>query len=157
MRGDGVQRRSPPSMRSRTKKQFSSSWKAYLKLTTNGWSICLEGTMSDGSEAQGRRIAHLFEKPALLDDVRDGLHLDAFRLVDVLERVEVACLFVLDDADLERQRIVSMREGGRPENRTDLSEGALADAAEEDKVEEVDVAVKVDGLGRRRSGAGRRR
>lgn len=34
-----VQRRSPPNMRSSTKKQFSSSWNAYRMFTTKAWSI----------------------------------------------------------------------------------------------------------------------
>ena len=36
-------RRSPPSMRSSTKKQFSSSWKAYRRFTMNGWSTLIVG------------------------------------------------------------------------------------------------------------------
>lgn len=46
------------------------------------------------------RGGHLFEKSAFLNDVGDGLHFDAFCLVDVLEGVELASLLVLDDADL---------------------------------------------------------
>lgn len=43
---------------------------------------------------------HLLKQSPLLDDIRHGLHLDAFRLVDVLERVQRLCVFVLDHADL---------------------------------------------------------
>lgn len=48
--------RSPPSIRSSTKKQFSSSWKAYRKLTTKGWSICEgeEEEREDGQVSGGR-------------------------------------------------------------------------------------------------------
>ena len=42
--GRNLHLRSPPSIKSKTKKQFSSSWKAYLMLTTNGWSILISVT-----------------------------------------------------------------------------------------------------------------
>ena len=86
-------------MRSRTKKQFSSSWNAYRILTTNGWSICEHTSITIPVEYVCV-CPYLLEKSALLDDVGDGFHLDAFRLIDVLERIEVLGLLVLDHSDL---------------------------------------------------------
>lgn len=134
-------------MRSRTKKQFSSSWNAYRKLTTNGWSIysginsLKVWTVGTGTD--------LFQQAAFLDDVGNSLHLDTFRLVYVLERIQLPCLLVLDDSDLNREEMMSGKKAvERDEAGADLAEGTLSDAAEEDEVEEIDVAVKVDGLDR---------
>jgi hypothetical protein len=96
-------------MRSRTKKQFSSSWKAYRILTTKGWSIW---SMFGGASGMGERSTNLFEQAAFLNDVGDGLHLDAFGFVDVLESIELLCLLVLDNADLGECRISVG--GGKP-------------------------------------------
>lgn len=118
-------------MRSRTKKQFSSSWKAYRRLTMKGWSICGRGrrywgeSRERGTDGRGKRSsagtwtectkleqdkeewrgdeADLLEQPALLNDVRDRLHFHTFRFVDVLERIQVLRLFMLNDANLLRQ------------------------------------------------------
>lgn len=54
-----------------------------------------------------KNFAHLLEEPSLLDDIGNSLHLDAFCLVDILESVEISCLFVLDDSNL--QTVVDMR------------------------------------------------
>lgn len=43
---------------------------------------------------------NLFQQPSLLYYVGNRFHLDAFRLINILESVEVACLFVLNDSDL---------------------------------------------------------
>lgn len=51
----------------------------------------------------------LFQETAFLHDVGDGLHLDAFGLVDVLEGVEFTALLVLDDSDLERRTVSEER------------------------------------------------
>lgn len=91
------------------------------------------------------RGGHLFEKSAFLNDVGDGLHFDAFCLVDVLEGVELAGLLVLDDADLGG----CQGERERDTEETHLAKGALAHTAKEDKVEEGDFAIKVNGLERR--------
>ena len=45
--------------------------------------------------------SNLLEKPTLLHDVGNGLHLDTFGLVDVLERIQLPRLLVLDDPDLD--------------------------------------------------------
>ena len=42
----------------------------------------------------------LLQKSPLLDDIRHCLHFHAFRLVDVLECIQVPGLLVLDNADL---------------------------------------------------------
>ena len=46
------QRKSPPNIRSNTKKQFSSSWKAYRKFTTNGWSTSMQSHVELGNGHQ---------------------------------------------------------------------------------------------------------
>jgi len=54
---------------------------------------------------------NLFKKSTFLDDVWDGLHLDAFRLVDVFEGVELTGLFVLDNTNLRQgQRMLTGKE-----------------------------------------------
>ena len=70
-------------------------------------------------------MVELLEQTPLLDDIGGGAALDTAGLVDVLERIQVAGLLVLDDAH------AAVR--------------ALADGAEELKVEEVDVAVEIGG------------
>jgi hypothetical protein len=51
---------------------------------------------------KGRRAkqAHLLEQASLLNDISDGLHSHAFCFVDIFEGVQVACLLVLNDANL---------------------------------------------------------
>lgn len=86
-------------MRSKTKKQFSSSWKAYRRLTTKGWSIYKHKSIlsEGGGEGLG---ADLLEKPPLLDDIAHRLHLHGLHFVDILERVRCPGLFVLNHSDL---------------------------------------------------------
>jgi hypothetical protein len=80
-----------------------------------------------------------------LDDVWDSFHFDALGLVDVLEGVELASLFVLDDTDLGNGSAGGMR---GCMGTADFAKSTLSDAAEEDKVEEGDFAIKVNGLER---------
>lgn len=49
-------------------------------------------------------ILNLLKQLAFLDDIVDGLHLHAFGLVDVLERKDFLCSFMLDYADLNQQK-----------------------------------------------------
>ena len=141
-----VQRRSPPSMRSSTKKQFSSSWKAYRRLTINGWSTWERGRgQCEGN--RGTRMcagSNLFQQPAFLDDIGHGLHLDALCLVDILESIKLLGLLVLDDADLSWEGL--WRNLADDDEATHLSKGTLANASKEHKVEEVGVSIKVDWL-----------
>ena len=46
-------------------------------------------------------MGYLFQQSTLLDDVRNGFHLDTFGLVDVLEGIQLASLLVLNYTDLE--------------------------------------------------------
>ena len=46
-------------------------------------------------------MGYLFQQSTLLDDVRDCFHLDTLCLVDILERIELSCLLVLDHPDLD--------------------------------------------------------
>ena len=94
----------------------------------------------------GADEADLFQQAALLNDIGNGLHLDAFRLVDVFESIQLAALLVLDDSDLRNERRCDVNQGER--KRTCLSEGALADTAKENEMEEVYIPVKVYGLER---------
>ena len=89
-------------MRSSTKKQFSSSWNAYRKFTTKGWSIYAEKPVSHRANDHKTAQAHLLKQSALLYDICHCFHLHTFGFVDVLECVQFARLLVLDDADLER-------------------------------------------------------
>ena len=55
-----------------------------------------------GWRTEGRaRAAYLLQQSALLNDVSNGFHLDALRLVDIFEGIEIACLLVLNDSDLQ--------------------------------------------------------
>ena len=60
-------------------------------------------TISLTAQSMGSIRRYLLEQPALLDDVRDCLHLDTLCLVDVLQRIELTGLLVLDDSDLGRR------------------------------------------------------
>ena len=53
-------------------------------------------------DSEGRTVAraHLLQQPPLLYDVRNGLLLNALRLVDVFESVQLLRLLMLNDADL---------------------------------------------------------
>jgi hypothetical protein len=97
--------------------------------------------------AQGISIATcLLEQSSLLDDVGNGLHLDTFGLVDVFESVEVAGLFVLYDTDLDT---TSERLNKWPEKKdfqTNLAKGTLSNTAQEHKVKEVNLTLKVNRL-----------
>ena len=53
----------------------------------------------------GKKFAYLFQEPSLLYYVAHGFHLDAFRLVDILERVKFLRLFVLHYPDLNGEHI----------------------------------------------------
>jgi hypothetical protein len=79
-----------------------------------------------------------------LNDICDGFHLDTLCLVYVFEGIELASLFVLNDADLAENKTEIGRE--HEEAAGYLSESTLAYTAEKNKVKKVDIAVKVDGL-----------
>ena len=54
-----------------------------------------------GWRTEGRaRAAYLLQQSALLNYFSNGFHLDALRLVDIFEGIEIACLLVLNDSDL---------------------------------------------------------
>jgi len=147
-RSRDVQRRSPPSIRSRTKKQFSSSWNAYRRLTTNGWSICKAqiNFLGRGRAGYSERdvTVDLFEKPPLLDDIAHRLHLYGLHFVDVLECVRRPGLFVLNDSDLAPSLVRISWSAER--DWANLAKSAFADDFEQPEVKESDLAVKVDGL-----------
>lgn len=70
--------------------------------------------------------AYLLEQSSLLDDIGHCLHLDAFGLVDILERIEGFGLLVLNNAN--------------------LTKGSFANASQEIEVEEVDFRIEVNSL-----------
>ena len=99
-----------------------------------------------------------------MDDVSNGLLFDALRLVDVLEGVKLLRPLMLDDSDLLSTCKDAERGNGRVWS-TYLAESALPDGSMEVEVIEVDLAVKVYGVGAattdrahaRRMGKGERR
>jgi hypothetical protein len=76
------------------------------------------------SKIDDKRMVNLFEQPSFLDNVSNSSHLDAFRFVDVFEGIQLSRLLVLDD--------------------TNFAEGAFTNTAEENEMEEVNLAIKVD-------------
>ncbi len=97
-----------------------------------GWSICVAG--GQGRCLGGTGPTDLFQQAPLLDNVRDGLHLDALRLIYVLESIEILGLLVLYHTDLQ-ESMVSGAGIAMVQRNADLAESALADTAEENKVE----------------------
>ncbi len=49
---------------------------------------------------RGESQANLLKQASLLNDIGDGLHSHALCFVDIFEGVQVACLLVLNDANL---------------------------------------------------------
>jgi hypothetical protein len=64
-------------------------------------------------------------------------------LINVLERIEVLRVLVLDDSDLSK---LSVQPSLTPRKASYFAESALADTPEEREMEEVDFAIEINGL-----------
>jgi len=72
------------------------------------------------------KFACLFQEPSFLNYVGHRLHLDAFRLVDILERVKFLRLLVLYHPN--------------------LSKGSFANTSEQMEVKQISIPIEIDRL-----------
>lgn len=107
------------------------------------------------------RFTNIFQQTTFLNDIGHCLHLGAAGLVNILESVKLFSLLVLYDSDLEEMidEIICKHEGvitgrlerGGEERTTHPTKSTLSHYAKENKVEQIDLTIEINWLGRRKN------